>query len=115
MVIYDGQKQGAVGGSAAHKVVSAAELARADIVLTTYDVLRRDLNLEPQAAATRSLRGVKKYEVGLPRLGHAPGLHPDRLQGGQLLCAGQGSLGDLRAMAVPSPLTWPQLRRSAGR
>ena len=41
----------------------AAELAAADIVLCTYDVLRKELNLEPQATERRQLRGVKKYEV----------------------------------------------------
>ena len=40
-------------------------LGAADIVLTTYDVLRRDLNHRPDAdAEPRQLRRRKRYEVG---------------------------------------------------
>ena len=62
VVVYEGQKQWALSGGA-HKVVTAAELAAADIVLATYDTLRRDLNLEPMASEGRELRRAKKYEV----------------------------------------------------
>lgn len=61
MLVYEGQAQ-KLGMTAS---VSAAQLAAAHVVLTTYDVLRRDLNHEPgQAGAQRSLRFGKKYEVG---------------------------------------------------
>ena len=32
-------------------------------MLTTYDVLRLDLNRQPQLVENRQLRGKKKYEV----------------------------------------------------
>ncbi|KAK9793457.1 hypothetical protein WJX73_010752 [Symbiochloris irregularis] len=60
VLVYDGQAQN-LGLTAS---VSAAQLAEASVVLTTYDVLKRDLNHEPgQAGAQRSLRFGKKYEV----------------------------------------------------
>ena len=60
------------GGAA--KVVTAADLAAADVVLTSYDVLRRDVNHCPdagseEAGAGHSLRGRKKYEVQIYRWG----------------------------------------------
>lgn len=54
----------AAGGKAAasNEVVTAAQLAAADIVLTTYDILRREVVLQPQteAAPERSLRHRKR-------------------------------------------------------
>ncbi|KAG2482055.1 hypothetical protein HYH03_018991 [Edaphochlamys debaryana] len=47
-------------------VVSAAHLAAADVVLTTYDVLKRDLARQPDPQSPgqdRSLRRGKRYEV----------------------------------------------------
>jgi E3 ubiquitin-protein ligase SHPRH len=46
------------------RVVTAAELAAADIVLTTYDVLRADLCHQPQLEQQeRALRRPKRYQV----------------------------------------------------
>lgn len=53
------------------RIITAAELAAADIVLTTYEVLRRDVHLssdEYASAAARTLRGRKKYHVSLPHV-----------------------------------------------
>ncbi|EFJ51898.1 hypothetical protein VOLCADRAFT_87560 [Volvox carteri f. nagariensis] len=45
-------------------VVSAAQLAAADVVLTTYDVLKRDVARQPDPEGQeRSLRHGKRYEV----------------------------------------------------
>lgn len=48
--------------AASNEVVTAAQLAAADIVLTTYDILRREVVLQPQteAAPERSLRHRKR-------------------------------------------------------
>ena len=56
---------------ASARVVTAAELAASDIVLTTYDVLRRDVHHCPGAgdAPARSLRRRKKYEARRGRAG----------------------------------------------
>ena len=47
--------------------MTAADLAAADVVLTTYDVLRADVTLNPDAEVvtgpTVSLRRRKKYEA----------------------------------------------------
>lgn len=55
----------AAGGKAAaagNEVVTAAQLAAADIVLTTYDIIRREVALQPQTedAPERSLRHRKR-------------------------------------------------------
>jgi E3 ubiquitin-protein ligase SHPRH len=59
----------AAGGKAAasNEVVTAAQLAAADIVLTTYDILRREVVLQPQteAAPERSLRHRKRCAASL--------------------------------------------------
>lgn len=62
------------GGTA--RVVTAADLAAADVVLTTYDVLRRDVNHCPdagseEAGAGHSLRGRKKYQASVCKGGLA--------------------------------------------
>ena len=53
--------------------MTAADLAAADVVLTSYDVLRRDLHHCPDTGgegegegeeAGYNLRGAKRYEVG---------------------------------------------------
>ena len=64
------QQQG--GGAAKRKgkhsgqgVVSAEDLAAADVVLTTYDVLQRDLHhASDPDQAVKMLRTSKRYEVG---------------------------------------------------
>ena len=63
VIVYKGQAQRQAGKSL--PVVTAADLAAADIVLTTYEVLRRDVNHQPAAdCGDRSMRGRKKrYEV----------------------------------------------------
>ena len=55
----------AAGGRAAasNEVVTAAQLAAADIVLTTYDIIRREVALQPQSeggAPDRNLRHRKR-------------------------------------------------------
>lgn len=62
VLVYEGQAQRLAGRTT--PVVTAAQLAAVDIVLTTYEVLRRDVHHQPAAAAGgRSMRGRKKYEV----------------------------------------------------
>ena len=78
---YEGQPRGASGPDAKTRAkkntrnapVSALDLARADIVLTTYETLRGDLHHAPDAAASngdgsggtggRASRHRKKYEI----------------------------------------------------
>ncbi len=63
MLVYHGQAQDVSSSGGA--VVTAAELAAADIVLTTYDVLRRDVVRQPDAAsaeAARSMRFGKRWD-----------------------------------------------------
>lgn len=48
-------------------VTTAAQLAAADIVLTTYEVLRKDA--WRMDVPERSLRFAKRYEVGTPLSG----------------------------------------------
>ena len=82
MVTYEGQPRGASGPdaetrfrrqSARAEPVSALDLARADVVLTTYATRRGDLHHAPDAAASdgdgpggsggRASRHRKKYEI----------------------------------------------------
>jgi E3 ubiquitin-protein ligase SHPRH len=48
--------------AASDEVVTAAQLAAADVVLTTYDIIRREVVLQPQTegAPERSLRHRKR-------------------------------------------------------
>lgn len=65
VVIYEGQPQ-PTSGHKRPKIVTAADLAVADIALTTYDVLRKDLNHEPNEPgfySDRIMRRQKKYQV----------------------------------------------------
>ena len=56
---YEGQIQGPT-----KEVVTAQDLASADIVLTTYDVLAKDIWRQPDPdQAAYSLRREKKYQV----------------------------------------------------
>ena len=61
--MYEGQAQRRAGETPA--VVTAADLAAADVVLTTYEVLRRDIHQQagPGAGADYAMRRRKKYEV----------------------------------------------------
>ena len=61
--MYEGQAQRRAGKTTA--VVTAADLAAADVVLTTYEVLRRDIHQQagPGAGADYAMRRRKKYEV----------------------------------------------------
>ncbi|KFM22757.1 E3 ubiquitin-protein ligase SHPRH [Auxenochlorella protothecoides] len=61
MLVYSGQTPSNMGGDKAGAVVSALDLAGADIVLTTYDVLRKDAWRVD--GPERRLRHAKKYEV----------------------------------------------------
>lgn len=64
IVVYEGQAQRRAGKTAA--VVTATELAAADVVLTTYEVLRRDIHQQPSPGDSGDyrMRNRKKYEVG---------------------------------------------------
>ena len=81
VMTYEGQPRGASGPDAKTRAmkntrnapVSALDLARADVVLTTYETLRGDLHHAPDAAASdgdglggtggRASRHRKKYEI----------------------------------------------------
>ncbi|GIL56939.1 hypothetical protein Vafri_12224 [Volvox africanus] len=66
-----GRRRPVAGGSrgdevdvAASMVVTASDLAAADVVLTTYDVLKRDVARQPDLQVPeRNLRHGKRYEV----------------------------------------------------
>ena len=59
MVLYQGQSR-----TLGNKVVTASDLACADVVLTTYDALARDLHHRPDPDVhDYPLRRPKKYEV----------------------------------------------------
>ena len=64
--MYQGQSQsaGIGGGRQSASPVTPRDLAAADVCITTYDVLRRDLNHRPDdGAVEHALRRRKKYEV----------------------------------------------------
>ena len=78
VVTYEGQPRGASGPDAKQRSrtvnapVSALDLARADVVLTTYETLRNDLHHAPAASPetdgdsarnSRASRHRKKYEI----------------------------------------------------
>lgn len=61
VVVYEGQSRDHEKG-----VTVAADLASADLVLTTYDVLAHDTHYHPdKGIRTYVLRGKKKYEVNV--------------------------------------------------
>ncbi len=67
VIVYQGQSQsaGIGGGRQSAGPVTPRDLAAADVCITTYDVLRRDLNHRPDdGAVEHALRRRKKYEVG---------------------------------------------------
>ena len=66
-MVYQGQSQsaGIGGGRQSASPVTPRNLAGVDVCITTYDVLRRDLNHRPDdGAIEHALRRRKKYEVG---------------------------------------------------
>ncbi len=71
LLVYHGQPQpglarpAGAAGTGDGRVVTAADLAEADIVLTTYDALRADLAHQPDLdVEERSFRRPKRYQVG---------------------------------------------------
>lgn len=56
--------------AASDEVVTAAQLAGADVVLTTYDIIRREVALQPQTegAPERNLRHRKRCVLDMPVL-----------------------------------------------
>ena len=69
--IYEGQEakltvQQAQQAGVLRGIVSAVDLAAADIVLTTYDVLRKDVHRQADPRQSeRLLRRPKRFQVGL--------------------------------------------------
>ena len=68
IITYEGQSKRSGAGGSMKGVFSAKELADADIVLTTYDTLRTEIDIDTAnghglAGAERARRYEKKYEV----------------------------------------------------
>ena len=65
VIVYYGQSHSAgVGSRHSVSTVTPRDLAAVDVCITTYDVLRRDLNHRPDDdAVEHALRGRKLYEV----------------------------------------------------
>ena len=70
VIVYQGQSQSAgIGGKQVTSTVTPRDLAAVDVCITTYDVLRRDLNHRPDdGVVEHALRRRKKYEVQWPLL-----------------------------------------------
>lgn len=60
--VYEGQPQWAMERQHPSKVINAMDLAKADIVLTTYDVLRKDLD-HCHTENGMNLRRQKRYKI----------------------------------------------------
>ncbi|KAK9844148.1 hypothetical protein WJX81_006007 [Elliptochloris bilobata] len=64
VVVYEGQEAPAGGRSGGRRAaVAAADLAAADVVLTTYDALRRDVHRGADGGEARALRRRKRYQA----------------------------------------------------
>ena len=68
IITYEGQSKRSGAGGSMKGVFSAKELADADVVLTTYDTLRTEIDIDTanghgRAGAERARRYDKKYEV----------------------------------------------------
>ena len=61
VITYLGQELAA--SSRPNRMVRPEDLAAADVVLTTYDTLRKDLHRNPDKEAVRSLRYTKRYHA----------------------------------------------------
>lgn len=78
VIVYQGQSQTAgIGGRQSVGPVTPRDLAAVDVCITTYDVLRRDLNHRPdEGAVEHALRRRKKYEVQYRRCARASAMEP---------------------------------------